>query len=114
MTAAELRIGNWYKNMSNDNPFNQIKYGHEIDYVAIYCEPIKLTEEWLLKFGIKQYNVDTINDCGDISYDGELFYIYSGLGDAESYGFAINIKHVHQLQNLYFALTNEELKISEL
>jgi len=111
MTAAELRIGNWYKNMSNDNPFNQIKYGHEIDYVAIYCEPIPLTEEWLLKFGFEKSGINHIkwtkwkmflveDEKGIYSFD--LGRIYN------------DILTIHQLQNLYFALTNEELKISEL
>jgi hypothetical protein len=111
MKASELRIGNYY----NENGVVTQVSPSTIEELWFaersWVQPIPLTEEWLLKFGIKQYNVDTINDCGDISYDGELFYIYSGLGDAESYGFAIKIQHVHQLQNLYFALTNEELVI---
>ena len=38
-------------------------------------------------------------------------YVYSGLGDPESYGFKVEVKYLHQLQNLYFALTGEELDV---
>lgn len=81
-------------------------------------EPIQLTEEWLLKFGFEQLNkqpiytirvgenIDnkiklgiSIDGWFGMCYDG---LIYQGINDNR-------IKHVHQLQNLYFALTNEEL-----
>jgi hypothetical protein len=107
MKASDLRIGNWYKNMSNDNPFNQIKYGHEIDYVAIYCEPIQLTEEWLLKFGgrktiVEDYPIYFVNPFDIEFYKNESVVLISGNTE-------VKIKYVHQLQNLYFALTGEEL-----
>ncbi len=108
MTVAELRINNWYKNMSIDNPFNQIKYGHEIDYVAVYCEPIPLTREWILNFGFQEkYSEKRIY----FRIKGMLIEVKNG---SKFYYNNIHLKHVHQLQNLYFALTNEELKISEL
>jgi hypothetical protein len=128
MTAAELRINNWYKNMSIDNPFNQIKYGHEIDYVAVYCEPIPLTEEWLLKFGFEKgnhnwfrlyFDYDNLadSDCFTYNINSKMLCLES-FYDGEKKGsiqlLSLGEKHVHQLQNLYFALTNEELKISEL
>ena len=114
MKASELRINNWYKNMSIDNPFNQIKYGHEIDYVAVYCEPIPLTEEWLLKFGfIKKYQ--TFEFKG-LNIDGTVVHFsfdkWRSEYDIENCDFTeipAECKYVHQLQNLYFALTNEEL-----
>ena len=66
---------------------------------------IPLSEEWLLKFGFEQ------REGWD---DTEYFFkkgieIYTDLLGFNYDGF--NIKHVHQLQNLYFALTNEDLKI---
>lgn len=73
-----------------------------------YLFGIELSEEWLLKFGLK---------CGDnltvkgyflrvgnafISIDEKVYF----MGQPITY-----IKYVHQLQNLYFALTGEELNI---
>ena len=71
--------------------------------------PIPLTEEWLLKFGFSL-----------VSY---RFFI-SGGHEVRSSAFMFNrfsyfigsiyiaeVEYVHQLQNLYFALTGKELEI---
>ena len=65
------------------------------------AEPIRLTEEWLLKFG---YDLITENHY---AISGHLIWICNDLFICDKNG--IILKHVHQLQNLYFALTNEEL-----
>jgi hypothetical protein len=77
--------------------------------------PLPLTEEWLLKFGFEE--TDPITFMGGLysikKPDG--FYInketmsyctfdYEGTIDD-----IIKIEYVHQLQNLYFAVTGEEL-----
>ena len=72
--------------------------------------PIPLTEEWLLKFGFKK---DTEG------YTLGRFEIYHFHQKPESdfitaWGYSLStnemsIKYVHQLQNLYFALTGTEL-----
>jgi hypothetical protein len=79
-------------------------------------KPIRLTEDWLIRFGFKRdANIDfvinhpllTILIGGkDTYHSGHLLLIQNGnkIGNSE-------IKYVHQLQNLYFALTNEELII---
>lgn len=104
MNKQELRIGNYV----NHNGFAPIT----IDAVdIIHCQqhpeaykPIELTEEWLLKLG---FIID--NGWFKIGYL-KLFPI------RDLYYRAIvpitkDIKYVHQLQNLYFALTGEELTI---
>ena len=105
--AKELRIGNW---MMGSEPF-------QIEPNDIQGEPrwkaIPLTEEWLLKFG---FELD-IEDDGcqkgkykvSVSDEGCLFFIYIGYYHEEIAEF----KYVHQLQNLYFALTGEELQIKQ-
>ena len=85
-----------------------------------YLNPIPLTEEWLLKFGFtersfKGYNrkfYKTVNNilfvipfC--ISFDSINYYYPVD----EEYQIFINLKYVHQLQNLYFSLTGEELTL---
>jgi hypothetical protein len=62
-------------------------------------EPILLTEEWLLKFGFKKDKL--------VFYKDFLLYNFND----GFYFFEMKINHVHQMQNLYFALTGKELTI---
>jgi hypothetical protein len=85
-------------------------------------EPIPITEEWLLKFGFREthewigsyqiYNIGvgdtTINIC--TNFDGNIsFSTNDGWGGTIS--ICEHIKFVHQLQNLFHSLTNEELTL---
>jgi hypothetical protein len=69
--------------------------------------PIPLTEEWLLKFGFYKsdnYGNDEYRLDG-YSYFRGRFYI----SDCDECGEDVEINFVHELQNLYFALTKKEL-----
>lgn len=103
MKAAELRIGNYY----DDNGVVQTVTANTILEVweaeRAWCKPIPLTEEWFKKLG------------GSFRFAKEFICDWqNGFVTIEEYGegeFALkHIKYVHQLQNLYFALTGEELK----
>jgi len=74
-------------------------------------KPIPLTEEWLLKFGIKDYEIILDNESIiEISIHNSSFWIGGELACISKHGFqGNNLKYVHQLQNLYFALTQKEL-----
>jgi len=100
MKAAELRIGNWVDIESIDVQVECLP----IDYDYSVLEPIPLTEEWLIKFGFdgQDYNLFTIE------LSRNQFMI---LKDEWLIVISNNCKYVHQLQNLYFALTGEELTI---
>ena len=93
-------------------------------------EPIPLTEEWLIKFGFEKVIYDTdetgygtdyeldIKGVGCISYSDDFSCALFGSKESSKneLGFLPNwdnCKHVHSLQNLYFALVGEELKIKE-
>ena len=64
MEAKELRIGNYVYLPINNNEYFQIEQGdfcsnNIADYsVAEFCQPIPLTEEWLLKFGAEKVTYD--------------------------------------------------------
>lgn len=131
MDARELRIGNWYKNKSNDVKlmYQQITYFEDAHYVSVYCEPIPITEEWLLRFGFEKIqegffesfvikywnNIKTVESKIKLSLeclgDGEtgIYYIAIWIG-ADS---VVHLYYVHQLQNLYFALTGKDLTIKD-
>ena len=97
------RIGNTFIRVEDDK-VNDIEVSRNI-------KPIPLTEEILLKCGFdklpfnNQFSIN-IGDtpCVAVKYeDGSVFFI--GVLTLK------NIDSFHQLQNLYFALTGEELEI---
>jgi hypothetical protein len=120
MKASELRIENLIYNKQgnivyvNTNHLTLLSYGIENEF-----QPIPLTEEWLLKFGFAfrkmgaggavftRHNGHWYKD--DIPYfagsNGKHFDIFLQFGDG------VEIQYVHQFQNLYFALTGEELEM---
>ena len=83
------------------------------EFLELLVKPIPLTEEWLLKFGFKK---DTMSFWGgwlSPSFDlGSQLRIRTYSEDTYQMR-EVRLKHVHQLQNLYFALTGEELIIHE-
>ena len=114
MEAKELRIGNW---VIINTPFC-------MDYNAMHdtyidndwdeLKPMPLTEEWLVKFGFENMSETTdyyfkLNDFIIGGWRKTLYPSINGESGLEAFG--IEIKYVHQLQNLYFALTGEELII---
>ena len=139
MEANELRIGNYFR--YGDCFVHPFKGKIDVISYRDFEEsedlnPIPLTEEWLLKFGFENWGLGTQwnnryesyvryvrhNDLGGTS-NFEIHYIKSTYGNTEYYQYIIScdeddrlnwgeeIINVHQLQNLYFALTNKELKI---
>jgi hypothetical protein len=76
--------------------------------------PIPLTEEWLIKFGFEKkidcYKNINYNFNGYFaSFDCDNPMWFGEDGCCEQVTIKDNIKYVHQLQNLYFAVTGEEL-----
>lgn len=111
--ANEIRLGNYV--VSIENNIYQIDE-HDFEYTHNGCisdiNPIPLTEEWLTKFGFvfgielqdfvkgKHQFIELNCLCGYFS-ENDIFY----------YAEKTKLKYVHQLQNLYFAITGEELTI---
>ena len=73
--------------------------------------PIPLTEKWLLDFGLEETkkNRYLLDDDYDVVFDGENYYFR--IGTYMDNPPSVKIKHVHQLQNLYFAPTGKELTL---
>ena len=114
MESKELRKGNFVKYIYSDKEFSVVD-GFDSEYVflneitADYAEhsevePIPLAEEWLVKFGF-------INDGRYLRIDKVKITFRNGCWRFEFGGVKVMLRHVHQLQNLYFALTGEELII---
>jgi hypothetical protein len=111
MKAEELRIGNLYDNNGNYFVVTPSTIESVFESERVWCKPIPLTEEWLLNFGFKQYETVGIKTHNYIK--GNFKFNSAVLWIAEYKGIHIENKilYVHQLQNLYFALTGEELKL---
>jgi hypothetical protein len=113
LQANELRIGNYYNQFGNIRQVN----GHTISELEkapqgqLWCKALPLTEEWLLKFGFEK---DGHNNDKTFYYQKDSIKInnYKGYfldNPNEVVGKRLYIKNVHTLQNLYFALSGEEL-----
>jgi hypothetical protein len=121
MKASELRIGNLVMDGKDIEQVNARMIDMLVKIEADF-EPIPLTEEWLLKLGFKQcgyemlswkhetllpsFDLDGIN-WADFDEPDYQFLNYKVADEI------LRIDYVHQLQNLYFALTGEELKQQE-
>jgi len=111
MKANELRIGNIVK---GPNCEFAISNGSTIDFCKEFT-PIPLTKEWLVKFGFKRKHFKSTGT--DHFTIGEVTIFCDTISGSIVYDMlitinAINLDYVHQLQNLYFALTGEELTIT--
>jgi hypothetical protein len=114
MKVTELRINNWVQFKHTETPV-RVDLGDFVmareykDERLDDYEPIPLTEEWLEKFGF-----DEIEMSIPVAYKTKSGFRIKedqrGYWMQYKYGTVI-IKHVHQLQNLYFALTGEELTL---
>ena len=75
-----------------------------------YYKPIPLTEEILLKLGFKQNEQFKTNFKFYLKEDEIDINIYNGKNNSWlNDRYIINLKYVHQLQNLFFSLCGEEL-----
>jgi len=114
MKKNELRIGNFVYHPLTSRTYQV----NENDLLAfaknlVTNTPITLTEEWLLKFGFEHeddYLELQINEHLSIIYVG---YLALMIDEVIIQLNNTNSDKVHQLQNLYFALTGEELKQQE-
>jgi len=123
MKVSELRIGNLLQDKVTKTELKVIRLTENdiVTYVIDRSkfplqdgwgmEPILLTEEWLLKFGgesiiVEDYPIYFIYPFNIEYYENECIVLIGGFSE-------IKVKYVHQLQNLYFALTEKELVIKE-
>lgn len=125
MIAQELRIGNYISRLDLVSENQRIEQILELlskkvvttgptRVIVLYedIKPIPLTEEWLLKFDYKK-EVDFFENETRLSFwtDKKTF---DGIMADWADKVIGQVKYVHQLQNLYFALTGEELTIKVL
>ncbi len=118
MKATELRIGNWVM-YSSKIQVNENKIRECVDHPDRFV-PITITEEWLERFGFEkdeEYDEGGLVDYRWILMNGSLEFVsfwnseeITGVNQPQT---GVDVEYVHTLQNLYFALTGQELTIKE-
>lgn len=134
MKANELRIGNVLQTIKykspvkinlfygefdcqTDSPFTDYPTDYECDRSLSELEPIPLTEEWLVRAGFSLTVSATYSTGGKVDFnvyfkDG---FTYNSIQNCWWFNGVLpnQPKYLHQLQNLYFALTGEELEFAQ-
>lgn len=128
IVAQELRIGNWVNIEPPQDGYSGICMIEQIDRsrALMHCEtedyfidkrlneiePIPLTPEILEKAGFDRLPLSSVKRYG---IKTKLFYLQIEKGKCYLYGYRFypyGLTTLHQLQNLYYALTGEELEIN--
>ncbi len=133
MDAKELRLGNL---IDNDGVIIEtdryIIKNSNMPTVWEHYKPIPLTEDWLVKLGFQKHKEHGrygyryfigVADYGftvERDFNEHLSHFFghewydSGNDDDDHKPWIIsfNLKYVHSLQNLYFALTSKELTLN--
>lgn len=111
METTELRIGNyfqWKSIASMGRGIDRITHGQQImDYIS-FKEGVPLTEDWLLKFGFEKEENGYYKSNRHHIVVNETGFYYRVPGTTLT-----RIDFIHQLQNLYFALTGTELETKD-
>ena len=117
MDARELRIGNY---VTVDHPRHGEKYIEvesvtndtiNMEFRPYYIgdlQPIPLTEDWLLKFGFVYIYGEWHKEGFNFCINDKIVYTSNEFNYTE----VCKLESVHQLQNLYYSLTGEELCIT--
>lgn len=122
--ASELRIGNFIIPVNNKiSNFYTIVHGvinnsifipfegYTTKFSEIDFNPIPLTEEWLIKFGFTKdfTNGFHLEDLYSLSISVTKYGEFLACFNDRVLHNELKLKEVHQLQNIYFALTGKEL-----
>jgi len=75
------------------------------------AQPIPIDEYWLLKIGFQRFPWGLVK--GELLFKDNIQDPCKELTLEIGNGFRTTVKFIHELQNLYFALTNLELTIKE-
>ena len=119
MDISEIRFGQLYFNEKGKVEVFEMR-PIQVDYINEW-KPIPLTDEWLLKFGFENkgiYGFHKLITETSIEDDGASIWFFKGKmyiagPDApnEHYCILVKCEYIHQLQNLYWCLTGNELEL---
>ena len=109
----EIRYGNWIIWKSGSELPCQVALD---DFELVFnnpeqYDPIPITEEWLMKFGFQKsgnYNFEyNQHSCWKDGTNKQWYFVWYFQRDK----FYKSVQYIHQIQNLYFALTGVEFNV---
>ncbi len=109
---SELRLGNWIQVEEKNYRViylseNGCGYDHE-EFVSFEnIVPISITDSILVKAGFTKDDYGYKNGSLALNQYDDVFHLRLPQGT----GFGRGIKYVHQLQNLYYNISGEELSV---
>lgn len=120
--STELRIGNFIDSNLHQEGSSEWGNYYKVDLILleifdrVETDGIDLDEEWLLKFGLIELYWS--EDNSNLNRDIQVGYFNNDFINEEitlRYKKKVDfkIRYVHQLQNLYFALTGTELELKK-
>ncbi len=124
MEARELRIGNYVLVKERDDFSFQVNEDSISNFAkgTLEIRAIPLTEEWLVRFGFEKSDINIDEDQEESCFYTKEFnqhgmkreFIVNDIYNSAHFTLAdidltVEIEYIHQLQNLYFALTGQEL-----
>lgn len=115
MKASEVKIGNWVEDLDPSHlqfVVTKIERNETMSFINGRWDedvvPIPLTEAWLKKFGFRK-----TGEHGEYEKDGfqmqDVHHVWFSRDNDGYHQGLVDVKHVHQLQNIYHALTGHEL-----
>lgn len=122
MKATELRIGNIVDYFGKEAVVTKVEKQGAVYYIGAVSgnltiwnvedsfEGVPITEEKLVELGFEKESY-RMAPSGKFSYRNGGFSFYTGDQGMKLWSYYMyHIKYVHQLQNSYLAINNEELK----
>lgn len=120
MQPQELRIGNLVYANGETIRVTAINFDHLLKSVDVDewyvsdeklsdLHPITLTPEWLERMGLLNHEFMGVYEVVQLKSDGSKYGLY-----VEGQWTGTDFQYVHELQNLYFSLTGQEIEIKEL
>ena len=114
LDSHEIRLGNTYKVEMGDGTYKSDLINLEDlsnlldDEIDDFYQAMEISKDWLLKLGFKYNEFEDMyqNNGYDVDIEDGVYchFYFCEYGDWYK-----DIDYVHQLENLYFALTGEEL-----
>jgi hypothetical protein len=109
LKAQELRIGNFYDHNGEYKQVTPNTIEEVWEAQRTWCKPIPLTEDL-----VKKTNLE--NNNGEYYFKDTHLYLDFSLGKCMLCHFSGDsfreLKYLHELQNIYFCLMEEELTIN--
>jgi len=119
--TQELRLGNILLHEGIEKKVESIYLDGDITFGTIDgfnfpkladCEPVPITPEWLVKLGFREsstwFDMFILEVCIIEKHHISDVYAFRQRENGKD-GFIKHLEYIHQLQNIYFALTDKEL-----